>query len=1264
LKSISRRYTTMAFITAETRSSIVELAMGMLNQAPSTKLLNTLIAKSVEGASIQDLADYIATTDAFTAEYPATQTAREFATEMFGKLITGGTLDADINTAVIDLLEGLLIAGTTKAEGFVAVIDFLANPANAEHPDLGDIAQSFQNRADAAEYFSVTKELGDSTDAELAAAIASVTSDADTLEAANAAADSTADAEEVVAGQTFTLTTGVDKVVGGGSDDTIKATGATLGALDTVNGGEGTDTLSITDTTGASEAGLKGTISNVETLSLSGEGGMGAAAVAAVAAGTNTAAVAQAKGLVATGSYAATDVVTLSIGSYTKDITIGAIGVADQSGRKELMDQVKAEIEAVLGDAVTVSAVGTDTGTGGTPSTFLQTAITVTSKVPGTVLPSITVADKTVASASTGAVATAAATSAQTADKAAVTVTANKVATASAAAKEVKQLVISDAGGGAAAYIGSYKVTIGDSIYTGDAAAPGDAVATTPATIAADLVRIINSAMGATVAVQGGTAAAPTGTITITAPNAGTALPLLSVDYVTVTGQTMVKPAEAYSTLVTNTATNSAGSAAVAAVVYNASGFDTVNASVEGDINTKLGAAATASLATTDGSATVSGGADVTVTATEAVTVSGTTLAVASVTTGTTSAAVNIGATGATATTVTPTLTTATVKGGSDVLVADYAKGVSSGTLTSVTVGGTKDATVTLAGKALTNLTVSSQSVATDITIDSTGATADHTLTLTLSGAGASSLTAPKVVEITDARAEAINITTAKASNVKIDGDSGLTLVTAAGAGALEINLDGANNGIKTFDGSSATGGITITNLSASTKAVTTGAGADKLTTSSVAAFDLATNGGADVVTIGTTTAAGTSITLGDGNDILLKGAGSVAIDSAGDVTSIDGGAGDNVLDNRLVNAGNADQFTNFNTLGLGLTTGTFDSSLVSGISSLHLLATGGTYTGVTPSMSMAIDKNTTAGTAVTTLTFATGTASGTADSYSVAITPTQTSATAKATSLQSIDSGTLKVEGIENVTIASNAVGYVNNVVDLTSATLQTVTVTGSAPGMTLGFAGTNGTNVTAALGGAVNLIDATGYAGDLSVNTSNVTADSRAAVGLTVATGAGDDVITLAGSAKVSAGAGDDKIVTAASAVSVMTGGAGNDHFDVQLSVGATGGAVIADLESSDIIEVAGAYAAAGTLGDNKDIGAATSLAEALEIANGATGGVAADQVVWFQYAGNTYLYADLSDGANRGTLDANDNIVQIVGLVELEGSTYTTAGVLTVI
>ena len=132
----------MAFITAATRSNIVELAMGMLNQAPSTTLLNTLIEKSTAGSSLQDLADYIATTDAFVAEYPSTQTAKEFATEMFGKLITGGTVTAAINTAVIDLLEGLLTTGTTKAQGFVAVINYLKDTTNNTNADLGDIAMS------------------------------------------------------------------------------------------------------------------------------------------------------------------------------------------------------------------------------------------------------------------------------------------------------------------------------------------------------------------------------------------------------------------------------------------------------------------------------------------------------------------------------------------------------------------------------------------------------------------------------------------------------------------------------------------------------------------------------------------------------------------------------------------------------------------------------------------------------------------------------------------------------------------------------------------------------------------------------------------------------------------------------------------------------------------------------------------------------------------------------------------------------------------
>jgi len=113
--------------------------------------------------------------------------------------------------------------------------------------------------------------------------------------------------------------------------------------------------------------------------------------------------------------------------------------------------------------------------------------------------------------------------------------------------------------------------------------------------------------------------------------------------------------------------------------------------------------------------------------------------------------------------------------------------------------------------------------------------------------------------------------------------------------------------------------------------------------------------------------------------------------------------------------------------------------------------------------------------------------------------------------------------------------------------------------------------------------------------------------------------------------------------------------------------GGAVIMDLESFDKIEVAGSFTA-GTLGAKENVGAAASLGAALEIANGAavlSASSPAPQLVWFQYGSNTYLYADLLDASgDGGGLDALDNIVQIVGLVDLEASPFTSAGIVTVI
>jgi S-layer protein len=271
----------MAFITAETRSDLIELAVAMLKQAPSAALLDELIALSTDGGSLADAADHIAKTDAFKAEYPSFQTAEQYATEIFDNITTGGTIDAGVRELVIELATSMLVTGTVSKAGLaLEIAKVLSDPATLLHPDFADIAQSFQNRADAAEYFVVTKELGGSTAAELAAAIASVTSDAATLTAANAAADATASAEEVVPGQTFTLTTGLDtgaSVTGGSGDDTfvgVDNNGPTVGTLtagDNLVGGEGTDTLLVV-ASGTPSAPLVST-SSVEILDLTNNSG-------------------------------------------------------------------------------------------------------------------------------------------------------------------------------------------------------------------------------------------------------------------------------------------------------------------------------------------------------------------------------------------------------------------------------------------------------------------------------------------------------------------------------------------------------------------------------------------------------------------------------------------------------------------------------------------------------------------------------------------------------------------------------------------------------------------------------------------------------------------------------------------------------------------------------------------------------------------------------------------------------------------------------
>ena len=1019
--------------------------------------------------------------------------------------------------------------------------------------------------------------------------------------------------------------------------------------MDVITGGAGADTLTITDTTKASEAGLVGTVSGVETLVLSSTGGMGAVKVAAVAAGTNTSPVAQKISFSVGGTYAAGDTIDVSIGGVVRTVTVGSVDNSTTTGQAEAATAIKNALTAALADSASVG--DTVTGSGDHAAATSTHSAPITSLTAGSPLPSIVITKNTVAGTATVGVDTAAAD--QGTGTGETFATANVVKTGPVAIKEIEQITITDKGGDANALTDVeagtiITVNIGGVPYAVAASGASSATAATAAEVATNIAAVVNTALGGTVNAPVATSSG--NVITVTAATAGTALPTFDVTFANASDFTA-----GVATATANQAANTAGSAEVAAVAYKATAFDTVTAAVAGDINTTLSATATAVLTTTAGSATVSGGADVTVTATKGVGVSGAKVTNATVKAGTTSSVVTIGATGAADTTVTPILQTAKVTGGSDVLVTDEYLGVSTGTLTSVEIAGTKDTTVTLEGKSLTNLTVGTQTSATTINITN-AATAAHTLNVTAAKAGVY-LGTTAVVTVADLTAEAINVEfTAANANVALDGDATLLTVVASGAGGGKLDLNGGTdgNGITSFSATSNSGGLAIANIPASLKTIATGSGADSFTMLQTAIVSANSGGGADVVTINAALAAGSTVNLQDGNDVLLKGgSGSVATDSASVITSIDGGDGTDTLGASFITAGNGDQFKNFEVLGL--TNSTVDASLLTGstITDLALLAGGGTYTGVNPTQSLTVTNIGANGSNETTLSY--GVAGlGASDTFTVNFADPNADLTTAtdwaAVTAANVLAGTVTAAGVENYALISGGTLAWNSITLGANSDAETVTITG-ASNLDLAIASSGfGSTTTPATG--VTSIDGSAATGKLAINITGVV---ESVYGIAVKGGSAADTITTGGEdVTLTLGAGADTVVAAENKIAVSVDGSATAAEAVAEMI------TITDLGYGDVIDFTGS-----TITSNGvsliDVSAATTLLGAINIAAN-SGGTENVDLDFFYYGGNTYALYDAAGSAEGGIAD-NDVVIKITGLFDLSNSVLGTDGDLTI-
>lgn len=548
------------------------------------------------------------------------------------------------------------------------------------------------------------------------------------------------------------------------------------------------------------------------------------------------------------------------------------------------------------------------------------------------------------------------------------------------------------------------------------------------------------------------------------------------------------------------------------------------------------------------------------------------------------------------------------------------------------------------------------------------------------------------------------NITQGALTSLTLAGDAGLTLTSLAGAGALT-----------SIDASAATGGLAIGSALSAATAYTGSSGVDVIglgnTTSAIA-----TGAGDDVVTLtaGTTAlGAGGTIDAGEGTGDILSFADADDATTASSATTFEtkisnfevvklaGAAGAGVT----VNVANLDDVSKVDVaVDLGQTlavsniasggtvtyhtaqtaastitvanaaTGTADAFnvaisaaaarninalTISNVETVNFLTddTAATSTGIEHTASLtaaAATSVTVAGDAGLTLTF-TGTALTTFDASGVTdgdVTWTSGALAAAA----SVKGGATADANVIVVSAALDDITYVGgsgtDTITMNHATNHDATVNS----FTLG----NGSNtLTAGNNDGDNTVT-----GGTGVDTITLGNGSN-----TITTSSGNDVITVGtGANTIDAGAGNDTITIGASAgTNTIDVGTGTDELvftGVQTAAGYY--VSVTGLGAGDTIDFSatandGGGLATAALGAKVTLGGASSFANYLDAATSGDGHTDSD-FGWFQYSGNTYLVLDNSAAATFQ--DGDDQVIELVGLVNLATSTQDGSYVLTLV
>jgi hypothetical protein len=243
-------------ITVQMRETVSQLYVSLFGRAPDGEGLGYWVGQLNAGKTMAQVADLMFATTPARAYYPSFQTNGEIIKSFYTNVF-GVTTDTEGEAFWTAKLNGGESAGSVISQIIAAA---LANTATS-----GATAKAtLQNKVAVAQWYGESN----GSIAGATTILTGVTADVATVTAAKAGS--------VQSGQTFTLATSADAITGTSGNDKISgvrdATAAaatdTLTAADSIDGGEGKDTFTVTSTAANTDATGGAIIKSVEVVNL------------------------------------------------------------------------------------------------------------------------------------------------------------------------------------------------------------------------------------------------------------------------------------------------------------------------------------------------------------------------------------------------------------------------------------------------------------------------------------------------------------------------------------------------------------------------------------------------------------------------------------------------------------------------------------------------------------------------------------------------------------------------------------------------------------------------------------------------------------------------------------------------------------------------------------------------------------------------------------------------------------------------------------